>query len=62
MPIEFDCEGCGAHVYGVGRDTMPPSRMCATCEWMCEFLPDPDEFWAVYSRSRDIDRDTRGGI
>lgn len=42
-PVEYDCEGCGIHVFGFGRDTVPKSHMCATCEWMCEFIPDPQK-------------------
>jgi hypothetical protein len=41
-PVEYDCEGCGVHVYAF-RETVPVSRMCATCEWMCEHVPDPEE-------------------
>lgn len=48
--IEFDCEGCGCHVFGLGRDTVPASHLCATCGWLCEFVLDPDEFWAAYQR------------
>ena len=40
--IEFDCEGCGGHVVATGRDTIPRSGLCATCEWLCEFVPDPE--------------------
>jgi hypothetical protein len=45
--IEFDCEGCGAHVYNVGRDTLPVSGMCALCEWLCEHVPDPEEMMTL---------------
>jgi hypothetical protein len=48
--IEFDCEGCGVRVFGFGRTTVPTSHLCATCEWLCEFVPDPVEFWAAYQR------------
>jgi hypothetical protein len=41
--IEFDCEGCGAHVFGYGRETVPKSGMCAVCEWYCEHIPDPEK-------------------
>ena len=47
---EYDCEGCGAHVIVVGRETVPGSGLCSVCEWLCEFVPDPDEFWAAYRR------------
>ena len=31
--IEFDCEGCGSHVYGIGTKRVPNSRLCSVCEW-----------------------------
>lgn len=31
--VEFDCEGCGVHVTGFGRDTPPASHLCSVCEW-----------------------------
>jgi hypothetical protein len=46
--IEFDCEGCGVHVFAFGRETVPPNHLCATCEFLCEFVLDPDEFWSLY--------------
>ena len=49
--VEFDCEGCGVHVLSFGRDRVPVSHLCATCEWLCEFVPDPDEFWAIYTHA-----------
>jgi hypothetical protein len=48
--IEFDCEGCGTHVFEFRREAVPTSQLCATCEWLCEFVPDPDEFWQAYQR------------
>jgi hypothetical protein len=48
--IEFDCEGCGVHVFAFGRDTVPLTHLCATCEWLCEFVPDPEELMAVRRR------------
>ena len=46
--IEFDCEGCGGHVVATGRDTIPRSGLeCATCEWLCEFVPDPEAMMEV---------------
>ena len=41
--IEFDCEGCGLHVYAFGIDTVPKHHFCAACAWLCEFVPDPEE-------------------
>lgn len=61
--IEFDCEGCGAHVYATGR--VPKHQLCATCAWLCEFIPDPDQFWQLYARLRQPDRpirSTKGGL
>lgn len=43
MVSEFDCEGCGVHVYSFGTSQIPKSHMCGTCEWMNEFVPDPEE-------------------
>lgn len=41
--VEFDCEGCGVHVLGYGRDTVPKSHLCAVCEWFCEaYAGDPE--------------------
>lgn len=45
--IEFDCEGCGVHVFAVGRDSIPKSHMCSTCEWMNEHIPDPEEMMRI---------------
>ena len=48
--IEFDCEGCGIHVFSFGDETVPTSHLCGTCAFLCEFVPDPVEFWAAYQR------------
>jgi hypothetical protein len=48
--IEFRCEGCGAFVVEVERETVPASHLCATCDWLCGFVSDPDEFWSLYLR------------
>jgi hypothetical protein len=52
MPAEFDCEGCGAHVYAFGQDKPPSHQFCATCVWLCEHVPDPDEMWDLYAHLR----------
>jgi hypothetical protein len=39
--IEFDCEGCGAHVYGYNRGFVSGTYLCSVCEWFCEHEPDP---------------------
>jgi hypothetical protein len=46
--VEFFCEGCGVEVFGFGRDTVPESYQCATCEWLCEHVRDPHAFWTLY--------------
>jgi hypothetical protein len=43
MTVEFDCEGCGDHVWAVGSDTVPEHRMCCVCDWLCEWVRDPEE-------------------
>jgi len=50
--VEFDCEGCGVHVATFGPEVIPKNHMCATCEWACEHIPDPDEFWEFIKRMR----------
>jgi hypothetical protein len=47
---EFDCEGCGIHVYSIGRDTIPTSQLCSVCEWLCEHVPDPEEMMRLRER------------
>jgi hypothetical protein len=47
--IQYTCEGCGAEVFNVSRDTIPASQLCAVCEWLCEFVHDPAAFWAIYA-------------
>jgi hypothetical protein len=38
---EFDCAGCGRHI--VSFPPMDPLPMlCGACEWMNEFVPDPN--------------------
>jgi hypothetical protein len=41
--IEYDCEGCGYSVVNTSLDRPPRSGFCAVCEWLCEFVPDPEE-------------------
>lgn len=50
VTAEFNCEGCGAHVFALGRPTAPASMLCATCEWLCEFVPEPEGFERIYRR------------
>ena len=48
--IEFDCEGCGVHVLSFGPERVPKSHLCATCEFLCERVLEPDLFWSLYLR------------
>lgn len=41
--IEFDCEGCGDHVFAYGIHRVPLHGLCNTCAWLCENVPDPEE-------------------
>jgi hypothetical protein len=45
--IEYDCEGCGVHVVGLGRDSVPKSGLCGVCEWYNEHVPDAEEMIRV---------------
>jgi hypothetical protein len=38
-PAEYDCEGCGWHVFNFGRDAPPGHRLCAVCHWLCVHEP-----------------------
>lgn len=42
-PAEWDCEGCGVHVYALGVEAPPAHQMCAVCAWLCEFMADDPE-------------------
>jgi hypothetical protein len=44
--VEWDCEGCGAHVFAFGTARVPLHQFCATCLWFNENL-DPEEMVAV---------------
>jgi hypothetical protein len=50
MSVEFDCEGCAARVFDAGRDTVPRHSFCCVCEWLCEFVTDPEEMQAIRER------------
>ena len=39
------CAACGSRV-GV---RYPSGWLCAVCEWLCEHVPDPAAFWAIYA-------------
>jgi hypothetical protein len=47
---EFDCEGCGVHVVALGLAEPPAHGFCCQCAFLCEYVPDPVEMWAVYQR------------
>jgi hypothetical protein len=52
---EFDCEGCGIHVFAVGRFQPTANHMCLQCEWLCEYVPDPVEMQMLRERMGSID-------
>jgi hypothetical protein len=39
--VEFDCEGCGAHVVDVLRTHIPPNHWCGTCGFIHWSVFDP---------------------
>lgn len=47
--ITFTCEGCGYHITAFGIACVPPHGLCATCAWLCEHVPDPEEMMTVRS-------------
>ena len=53
-PLEWDCEGCGAHVCAWGQTVRPTSGMCSTCEWLCAFIPDPEEMMRMRVSLKEI--------
>jgi hypothetical protein len=57
VTVEYDCEGCGVHVINFGRDRVPVSGFCAVCEWLCEFVPDPEEMMALRLHLMPRDQD-----
>jgi hypothetical protein len=54
--IEYDCEGCGVHVIAIGIDAAPSHQFCGVCEWLCEFVTDPEEIEAIRKRCPFADR------
>jgi hypothetical protein len=63
MAIEFDCEGCGDHIYGVSISHVPKDQLCSTCLFLDIYLRDNlKEFWAVYKRLHRSDRDGGSGV
>lgn len=47
MTVEYVCEGCADHVTAFGIDEIPRHGFCATCAWLCEHCPDPQEMMLV---------------
>ena len=47
---EFDCPDCGNHIYSTPRRVPPPTG-CATCQWLNEYVSDPEEREAIRQRS-----------
>jgi hypothetical protein len=47
-PTEFDCEGCGVHVFNIGR-ARPTSGFCAVCEFLSKHTP-PEELMDMRRR------------
>lgn len=48
--VEWDCEGCGVHVYAFGIDSVPKHQMCITCVKLNEMAITADEFWQLHRR------------
>jgi hypothetical protein len=59
MSVEFDCEGCGARVFAVGIDAVPRHGFCCVCEWLCEFVTDPESIQAIRERQNLIEGGNR---
>lgn len=55
--IEFDCEGCGYHVFACGIARVPAHGLCDTCAWLCEYMPDPEEMMALRAMLPALDRE-----
>ena len=45
--VKYICEGCGWEVSDFGRDTVPAHQLCCSCEFLCEFITDPEEIERV---------------
>jgi hypothetical protein len=55
MAVEFDCEGCAVHVVSYGTDAIPRHHFCCMCEWLEEFVTDPEEMMILRKRLDLID-------
>ena len=64
--VEFDCEGCGGHIYSVGMARVPDDGFCGACGMLNSTLGqtlDLGEFWEMYRvllRNRGYERKARG--
>jgi hypothetical protein len=56
MAVDFYCEGCGARVWRA-VNTPSVTGLCATCEWLCEHVPDPESAMALLKHMRGIFND-----
>jgi transcription elongation factor Elf1 len=52
--ITFNCEGCGYQVHALDLDKIPETYMCSVCEWLCEFVVDPEEISIIRKQIDDI--------
>lgn len=51
---EFDCMDCGCHVIAIFPSGVPSTPLqCTTCEWIREFIADPEEAKRLRSRFGD---------
>ncbi len=39
--VEYDCEGCGVHVYGLGYAHIPKNHMCSGCGFIHWSVTEP---------------------
>ena len=47
MTVDYVCEGCGYDVTWFAIDEIPAHGFCATCAWLCEHYPDPQQMMLV---------------
>ena len=47
---EFDCPDCGNHIYSAPKREPPPT-VCCTCQWLNEYVSDPEEREAIRQRT-----------
>lgn len=39
MAVEYDCEGCGYHIYNAAAMEAPADGFCLTCHFIEQYLP-----------------------